>query len=113
MYANVVLGTHYFDIETIRRASCYLVVDTYIRLKAQQFQHNAFFQEDGAPHTRLTIRSLLNEMFPDSRIGRHALASWPAGSLDLALLDVFHRAFRRHQVDWTLVSLLYFFCTAD
>lgn len=48
------------------------------------------FQHDGYPaHYRITVRQLLNVLFPNRWIGRGGPIPWPARSPDLTPLDFY------------------------
>lgn len=49
-----------------------------------------WFQHDGAPpHNQLQVREHLNQLFPNSWIGRNAPVPWSPRSPDLSILDFF------------------------
>lgn len=49
-----------------------------------------WFQHDGAPpHNQVEVRNYLNQLFPNSWIGRNAPIAWPPRSPDLSVLDFF------------------------
>jgi hypothetical protein len=49
-----------------------------------------WFQHDGAPpHNFLPVRNYLDEIFPNSWIGRNAPVLWPPRSPDLSVLDFY------------------------
>ena len=90
VHANGVLDPYYFDNQTVRGADYNQLLHTYVRAQAPYFPSNALFQQDGAPpHTNLQARALLNEIFPNSWIGKYGPHNWPPRSPDLTPPDFF------------------------
>lgn len=105
IHANGVLDPYYFFNETVRGDDYFQMLNTYVRSEAAMFPQNALFQQDGAPpHTTREVRSLLNELFPNSWIGRYGPRAWPARSPDLTPPDFFLWGFVKDKVFETSVS---------
>lgn len=65
--------------EKAREVDYYQLLDTYGRSEAHPFPQNAFYQQDRAPpHITCAFRSLLEEMFPNSLVGRYGPIGGPA-----------------------------------
>lgn len=74
--------------DTVREVACYQVLH-----KAQLFPRHNDFQHDGAPrHISRLAFSLLDELFPNSKIGRYTPAFWPAPCPYLKPLETLSQA---------------------
>ena len=86
--ANGVPDPYRFDNQTVRGADYNHLIDTYVRTQAPNFPSNALFQQDGAhPHTDRQARALLNEISPDSWIGKYGSYNWSPKFPDLTPPD--------------------------
>ena len=94
-----VLDPYYFNNETVRGEDYYLLLDTYVRNEKENFPQNAIYQHDGAPpHISTNVRHLLDELFPDSWIGRYGPQHWPARSPDLTPPDFYLWGYAKDRV---------------
>jgi len=61
--------------------------------------NNVWFQQDGAPvHFTLSVRQLLDNIFPQRWIGRRGPIEWPPRSPDLTPLDFFYWGYLKSKV---------------
>ncbi len=73
-HANGALNPYYFDNQTVSGADHNYLLYTYVRAQGPKFPGNALFQKDGAsPHTNRQARALLNDIFPDSWVGKYGM----------------------------------------
>lgn len=84
---NVVVDTYFVNIETVRWVDYYKMMDMYVRSEAQQLPRNAFSMWHWAlSYMSWAVRPLLEEMFPNSGIGRYGISGWPPASPEITVL---------------------------
>lgn len=66
VHVNSVVGSYQFKDETIIEVNFYLMLDTHVRLKDQQFLQDPVFQQNGAPlQIKCSAHYVLIEMIPN------------------------------------------------
>lgn len=106
VHANKVIGLNYFHNETVR-VNYSQKLETFVQSEAQQFPWASVFHQQGAPfHITRTIRSLLDEMFPNSLNEIYDPTDWPEQPPDFTELDVFFLGLLKDRVYYTSVPYL-------
>jgi transposase len=87
-----IIGPFFFDETTVNQDNYLEMLEEYFYpiIQQKRMTKKIIFQQDGAPaHFSKTVRSWLNDKFPDRWIGRGGPISWAPRSPDLTPLDFF------------------------
>lgn len=87
VHPNCVVGPYYFKNKIVKGVNWIKMMDTYVLSKAQQFQQNAVFWQDGvSSHNTWAVKSIFDEMCPILWIGKYGPTGWPPRSPHLSPL---------------------------
>lgn len=105
LYANGVIGRHYLSNDTIRRLDYNQMLDTNLRLEAQQISRNDDTHQDGVlPHIKCAVRSLLGWIVSTSMYWKIWYIRLARNITGLDPLNFFHCWFMKDQINLTSVS---------
>lgn len=102
-----IIGPFFFVEGTITGNVYQDMLELYAIPQLDDRQPTIVFQHDGAPpHWSISVRTLLNEVFPGRWIGRGGPLSWPPRSPDITPLDFFLWGYVKDRVYNTAVPNL-------